>query len=54
MKVIILAILLIALINAQTFEELEQCLSDRCNDQYTACKAKDNCEDNLKKCAAKC
>ena len=54
MKVIILAILLITLINAQKYDDLEKCLSNKCNGNLTACREKNNCESNLYKCADKC
>lgn len=53
MKVLIIAILLVALINAQS-PELVKCIEEKCPDQYAKCKAKSGCEDKLNKCATKC
>ena len=53
MKAIILALLLIALAIAQS-PELEQCIKDKCPDQYKKCEAAGGCKDKLKKCAEKC
>ncbi len=53
MKAILLALLLLALVYAQS-PELIKCIEERCPDQYAKCKKTSGCEDKLKKCAAKC
>ena len=53
MKAIIIAILLVALVYAQS-PELVKCIEDGCPTQYDKCKKTKGCEDKLNKCAAKC
>lgn len=53
MKIILLAFLLFAIAFAQS-PALDQCLKDKCKDNYDKCKATSGCEAKLKKCADKC
>ena len=53
MKWVLLLIVLVALINAQS-PELVKCIEDKCPEEYKKCKAKSGCEDKLNKCANKC
>ena len=53
MKAIIVAILLVAIINAQS-PELVKCIEEKCPDEYAKCKKASSCESKLEKCANKC
>ena len=53
MKVLLVAILLVGLVYAQSPELLE-CLETKCPDQYTKCLSNANCEDKLRKGANEC
>ena len=53
MKVIILSVVLVALVCAQS-PELRACIEKNCPDQYSKCLKTSGCEAKLEKCANKC